>query len=138
MDNIKKQLIIAGIVSFIIIAICIGFIIQEKSKESKVIDLKVYKYYGDVENPDEGYYKECFISTEEQLKINRQVKKVSKIKNKSSITSINGNYKIVVGDSFYAFDNSKDNIMFDGNNQVIRDFKSDIYDIIIKRCNKED
>lgn len=131
----QKEVKISIIVTFLMLVTCgIIILINETKKNNKKVDLKVYKLM-EPEN-EQKYYHECIITTEEMIAINKDIKRTKSLNSKNSIKGrINGNYKIIVNNKTYAFDDES-NIIYVGDQQALYNFKSNMYKTIINRCNQ--
>ena len=131
----KREIYIAFSIGIIMILICIFLFYIGKKDNFNINDIKVYRLYSYEDNEDNHYYKECELSTEDRINISDDLKHSLKI-SKSSLTgvSITGNYKIVIGDDFIAFDNDSDNYFYNGNQNKIYSFESSIYNQVIDYC----
>ncbi len=128
----KLELKIAIAVGVIMILICLFVLTKQNSKKNEVVDLKVYKH---IETEEQKGYVECIISTEELSKINKEMKRVEKLNDSTLLRGkIEGNYKIVVGDNYYAFDELEDKFIFRGSDKEIHAFDGETYEIVVNRC----
>ena len=128
----NMELKIAAVVGVIMILICLVVLSQQHSKKNEVVDLKVYKHFEDEKN--KGYV-ECIITTEELSKINKEMKRVENLNDSTLLKgTIEGKYKIIVGDNFYAFDDIDDKYIFRGSDNQIHSFDGETYEIVINRC----
>lgn len=131
----KKQINIAICVFCIMILICVVVYITETSdKKVEELTIEVYQY-----DEETRTYYPCGVSTEDALTIKKEIQKAKLLteKEQTTITQINGNYKIMYGkndNEFVAFDNKEDNIIFIGNQSNIYNFKSKLYNIVIETC----
>lgn len=128
----RIELKFAIVVAVIMVLVCLIVLTKQNSRKKELVDLKVYKY---IEIDDKKGYVECMITTEELSKINKEMKKVNNLTDSTLLKGgIEGKYKVVVGDKFYAFDSAEDNVIFRGEDSEIHVFKGDTYQIVIDRC----
>ena len=131
----NNEVTIAILVALVMVLFCVILFIGNKSNV-KAEDIVMSVYIYDAER--EGYL-ECPLSTEDKLKINKQLSKVKnkKIEDSISGTKINGDYKIVLNNdnnNFYAFDKKHNNRIFIGDQNRLYPFSSEIYEIVFKTC----
>ena len=139
MEN-NREVKIAIIVGIIMITICLlAFIYYKASTNVEEINIKVYKNYTTEEG--RAYY-ECSISTEDLLTVNNEYKRITNLRNTTSITggSIKGTYMISTGDEYIAFDAEDNNYVYvlANGKQAIYDISSTAYDIVKKACSVMD
>lgn len=131
----NNEVTIAILVALVMVLFCVILFIGNKSNV-KAEDIVMSVYIYDAER--EGYL-ECPLSTEDKLKINKQLSKLKnkKIEDSISGTKINGDYKIVLNNdnkNFYAFDKKHNNRIFIGDQNRLYPFSSEIYEIVFKTC----
>ena len=136
LDN--KNLILGSIavIAVVIVAIVLFFPKNEMAQtDNKLEDVKVYIHHEKTKET-QGYYSECNLSTEDLVKVRNAYNKINKINEESLVTgvSINGDYKVIVNDKFIAFDKKHNNQVYYNDINGIFNYKSDIYDIVIKAC----
>lgn len=134
-DN--KEVKIAIIVGVIMITICLLiFIFHKSSVSTNTVDIKVYKLYDIEGKKDEHEYRSCSVTTEQLLTINKEYKKIKSLKseNKTIGKSINGNYKIMSGEDFIAFDAKDNNYVYRGDIGAIFDYNSSLYEYVKEIC----
>ena len=139
-DN--KNLILGSIAIIVVVLVAlILFLPKDGRNEAKteIDNVKVYIHHEKTEDK-EGYYSECKLSTEDLVKVRNDYDKMHLISMDNLVTnkSINGDYKVVVDDSFIAFDKEHDNTFYLSGNDSLYTYKSDIYDLIIKDCGSLD
>ena len=129
----NNEVTIAILVAVLMVLFCVIIYVVNKNdvKEEDII-MSVFIY----DESREGYL-ECELSTEDKLKINKQLNKLKnkKVEDSLSGTKINGDYKIVLNDDdnlFYAFDKEHKNRIYIGDQNRLYPFSSEIYDIVIK------
>jgi len=133
---LNKEVKIAFAVGGIMLLICtIIILVQNREVKESNVNVKVLKLYKPTENIDDAVYRECHISTEDAIKVNKEFKRaVALNKNKSINKQIEGAYKIIIDDDYIAFDNQTDNIVYNEKGHNLYEFKSDLYEIIINAC----
>lgn len=131
----NNEVTIAILVAVLMVLFCVIIYVVNKNdvKEEDII-MSVFIY----DESREGYL-ECELSTEDKLKINKQLNKLKnkKVEDSLSGTKINGDYKIVLNEDekiFYAFDKEHKNRIYIGDQNRLYPFSSEIYDIVIKTC----
>ena len=128
----RLELKIAAVVGVIMLLICLFVLTKQHAKKNEVVDLKVYKH---IENEQQRGYVECIITTEELSKINKEMKKVENLNDSTLLRgTIEGNYKIVIGDNFYAFDKVDDNFIFRSSDKELHAFEGETFEIVVNRC----
>lgn len=134
----KKEVSIAIAVAVLMILICVViYLVQTNSKTINELNIKVYKLYEVEDGDTEHVYKECRVSTEDQLTLKKEFKRATSISESKAVIgqSINGSYKIVIDDNYIAFDNAEDKLVFDGNKNKLFNLSSSMYEIVINSCN---
>ena len=134
---LSKEIKIAGIVGIIMIIICFIIVMVQSNKKQENIDLKVYKLTAVEGTEDKHVYKQCSLSTEDAIKINKEYKRSKALRNMNQVQgkSINGDYKVIINDDEYvAFDNKEDKVIYIGKENKLYNFSSDIYEIVLKTC----
>jgi len=134
----NKEIKVAIIVGVIMLTICLLVFIFANSNKEEVqnIDLKVYKLYT-LDDADKSYeYRECSISTEDLITINSEYKKIANLQEDKKVTNkqINGNYKIVNGNNFIAFDAGDENLVYRSDLPAIFDYDSSVYELVKNLC----
>lgn len=134
----NNELKIAAIVGILMTLICVIVLMVQNNKKNEIVELNAYKhFYNEEEGEDDrdGYYSECYLTTEDKINIESDLRKVNHLSEDSKVNQvIIGNYKIIINDEFYAFDNAEDNIIYSGKEGKMYKFSSDIYQTIIDRC----
>lgn len=134
----KKEIHIAIGVALLMILICVVIcLVQINSNKANELNIKVYKLYEVEDSETEHVYKECRISTEDQITLKKEFKRATSISESKAVVgrSINGSYKIVIDDNYIAFDNEEDKIVFDGEKNKLFNLSSSMYEIVINSCN---
>lgn len=133
--KVKKEIAIASVVGCIMLLVCVIVIVSQKNID-KPVDLKVYKLYEKEAEGEVGYYSECSIDTEDILKVKKEFNRMNALKDTNILTgkTIKGSYKVVMDGKEIAFDNSTDNIVYNGSKNRIYSFTSEMYEIIINTC----
>lgn len=137
-DN--KNLILGSIAIIAVVLVALILFLPKDGKnetEIKIDDVKVYIHHEKTEEV-EGYYSECVIPTEDLVKIRNEYNKISQLGNDNiaSKKNINGDYKVAVGEYYIAFDKKHDNTVYYNKSNALFEYKSDIYDSIVKYCEK--
>ena len=134
--NTKKEIIIAIVVAILMIAICLIIYLVNTNKNVSAPNVKVYKLYEVEGSEDEHVYKECRISTEDQLTLKKEFKRATKLADSKIVTgkSIMGSYKIIIDDTYIAFDNKEDKIFYNGQKNRLYNLASQMYEIVINTC----
>lgn len=133
----NKEVKIAIIVGIVMLTICLLTFIFYKSSTSKpgTIDIKVYKLYDKEGTEDEHEYRECTLTTDDIVAINTEYRKASRLsENDQAKGQINGNYKIVSGSDYIAFDGDDSNLVYRGSSKRLYNFDSSIYEYVKKVC----
>lgn len=138
MEN-NKEVKIAIIVAVIMLTICLIIFIFHNAQKEEVInlDLKVYKLYELGGEDKEDYeYRPCNISTEDLVSINNDFKKIFNLNedNKEKGKQIKGNYKIVSGENFIAFDAGEENLVYRSDLPAIFKYDTTLYENVAKLC----
>lgn len=133
----NKEVKIAIVVGIIMITICLLAFIFYKSGESKTntIDIKIFKLYDKEGTEDEHEYRECSLTTDERITINSEYRKASKLSDsKKTKGQIKGNYKIMSGENYIAFDGDDSNLVYRSDSKGLYSFDSSIYEYVKKVC----
>jgi len=133
-DNEKK---IALIVAVIMITACLlAFIFTREEEPEVTLDIKVYKHVKSDNEDESGKYVECQIDTSNLSSINAEFKKIMKLNDnyRVSNTQINGDYKIISGTDYIAFDDDDKPYVYRGDTTAIYSYSSNIYDNIVYYC----
>lgn len=133
--KVKKEIAIAIVVGCIMLLVCVIVIVSQKNID-KPVDLKVYKLYEKEAEGEVGYYSECSIDTEDILKVKKEFNRMNALKDTNILTgkTIKGSYKVIMDGKEIAFDNSTDNMVYNGSKNRIYSFTSEMYEIIINTC----
>lgn len=133
--KVKKEIAIAIVVGCIMLLVCVIVIVSQKNID-KPVDLKVYKLYEKEAEGEVGYYSECSIDTEDILKVKKEFNRMNALKDTNILTgkTIKGSYKVIMDGKEIAFDNSADNMVYNGSKNRIYSFTSEMYEIIINTC----
>ncbi len=134
---LSKEIKIAGCVGIAMVLICLIIVMVQNNHKQEDINIKVYKLTAVEGEEDKHVYKQCSLSTEDAIKINKEYKRSKALRNMNQVQgkSINGDYKVVISeDEFVAFDNKEDKIIYIGKENKLYNFSSDIYDIVLNTC----
>ena len=134
---LNKELKVALGVGIAMIVICLVIVMVQSNNKQEDINLKVYKLTAVEGQEDKHVYRQCSVSTEDLLKINKEYKRSKALRDMNQVQgkSINGDYKIIVNeDEYVAFDNAEDKMIYVGKENRLYNFSSDIYEIAIKAC----
>lgn len=131
----KKEITIAVVVGCIMLLTCVIVFVSQRNNETPV-NIKVYKLYESGVEGEVGYYSECSIDTEDLLKVKKEFNRMNALKDANILSgeTIKGSYKVIMDDKFLAFDNSTDNVIYNGSKNRIYKFSSEMYEIIINTC----
>lgn len=136
--NTNKEVKIAISAGIIMITICLLIFIFFKS-ETKVenLDLKVYKLYEKQNDNTKHEYRECKITTDDLIKISKEYKRVKGLSDNDQVIGkkIMGNYKIISGEDYIAFDAEKEDYVYRSDTKRLYTFNSTIYEYIKNICN---
>lgn len=135
-DN--KNLILGSIaiIAVVLVALILFFPRNEvEQTTNKLDDIKVLVHHEKTDEK-EGYYSECNISTENLVKVRNEYDKAIKLTFDASASGvrINGDYKVMVGEDYVAFDKEHNNKIYISDANMMFNFKSTIYDIVINTC----
>lgn len=138
MEN-NKEVKIAIIVGAIMLTICLLVFIFNRAEKQEVtnLDIKVYKLYELGDDSEEKYeYRECKVSTEDLVNINKEFKKIYNIaaEKKTTGKSIKGNYKIVSQNDFIAFDAGEENLVYRNDIPAIFEYDTSLYESVKNIC----
>ncbi len=139
MEN-KKEIKWAIAVGAVMITICLVaiMIVNGQKNNIKDLDIKLYKLNMTGENIQDYTYEECRASTEMLIGIDSEFQKAFKLEDKDKVTGqqILGQYKIVAGDNFIAFDNNEEGVatFYRSDTRSLYEMKSRIYDLVMKAC----
>lgn len=134
-EDMNKELKIALIVGIIMITVCIVSVVIYKSNSNvETLDIVVYKLNKDGDDTSDYTYEKCSIATEDLITINKAYQKMLNVGDANKLTgsTIYGNYKIVSGDNFVAFDDS--GIFYNSETGSLYRYSSSVYDTIISAC----
>lgn len=139
MEN-NKEIKIAIIVGLIMVTCCIiAFIFYKASTRVENIDVKVYKSHVIDATENKREYRECVITTDILLAINKEYKRAMRLNDDQRVIGkqINGTYKLISGDTYIAFDFDEDTpYVYRGDTKKMYYFKSDIYKQVAEVCTK--
>ena len=129
-DN--KEIKIAAVVAALMIIICVGIILINKTN-NKEIDLQVYK---NVEMDGKRGYIPCEVPDTILMEINDEFNKAKKLSTskEAEVEQITGTYKLISGKTSFAFDNSEDNKIYNIEKNKLYNFDSTIYNLVISVC----
>jgi len=136
----NREVKIAIVVGLIMLTAClVAFIIyKEKTKPTLDLDLKVYKHV--MTSAKEGTYYECRIETTELAKMNVEFLKIMNLKDSKMLepsidNTINGDYKVVSGSNYIAFDsNNTKNLVYRNDTTGLYRQETNLYENIEKAC----
>lgn len=134
----NREIKIAIIVGAIMLTLCLVIFIFTKSDvEVEDMNLKVYKLY-QKEDGEGNEYRQCKIPTDELMSIYKQYKRAVNLKEDKQITGqINGNYKLISGENYIAFDAEQFDYIYRSDTGRLYTFSSTIYDLVKEACNEE-
>ena len=135
--NTHNELIIAGVVVLIMVAVIIFVVgVNNSKKDKNTNDLKVYVFKPNPGSKYEGVYNECNLTDSEYNIIYNAYMDARKLDGASRIPDheFTGNYKIINGDEFIAFDGDED-YFYSSRLNILLSFKSDLYKTVIEACN---
>ena len=139
MEN-NKEIKIAIIVALIMITCCIiAFIFYKAATKTEKIDVKVYKSHIIEGTENKTEYRECVISTDILLAINREYKRAMRLSDDQRVIGeqITGTYKLISGDNYIAFDFNEDKpFVYRGDTKKMYYFTSNIYKQVAEACTK--
>lgn len=130
--NNKRELKIAAVVGALMIIIClIIFISTQETK--KTPSVQVYK---NVELNGQRGYIPCEVPNSILLEISSEIQKAKQLTsaNEVEMNRINGTYKIVLGNTSFAFDDSESKKIYSIENNKLYNFESTIYSLVITMC----
>lgn len=135
----NKEVKIAIAVAIIMITFCLIVFLFNKADKQEVtnLDLKVYKLYELDDDSEEEYeYRQCSISTEDLITINKEAKRIFNLdEDKKTIgKSIKGNYKIIIDDKYIAFDADDKDLVYRSDLPAIFEFDSTLYKTVKELC----
>lgn len=140
MDN--KNLII-GSIAIIVVTLFALVLFLPKNKNissSSNISLDDVAVYRHIEKTADtaGYYEPCSLSTEDLVKVRNEFAKIYDVRDSDVVyeQTINGDYKVVVGDEYIAFDKNNNGVMYLGTVNALFKVDSTMYDIVIKSCER--
>ena len=85
----NKEIKIAIIVAILMVFICfLIFMYQKNSTNPETIDIKIYKSHAVEGKEDEHVYRECSLSTEDAIKINKEFIKAYNLKDSSKSSTL--------------------------------------------------
>ncbi len=137
----NNEIKIAIVVAIIMItAILIAIIFSKEEKVTNSIDLKVYKLYTIDEKEEKRVYRECHITTDDVIELYKEYHKISSLPDSRKVTNekINGDYKIVSGSEFIAFDGKTTNRVYRSDSTAIYNFRTTLYDKVVELCTKSE
>jgi hypothetical protein len=135
----NREVKIAIIVGLIMITGCIvAFIISRNNNNPEItLDLHIYKHLGDTDK-NTGRYYECIIATDELPKINNDFKRIMNLKDGSKVQSfeanIDGDYKIVSGTNFIAFDANGSYYVYRSDTTAVYNYPTGMYEDVASAC----
>ncbi len=134
-NNEIKIAIVVGIIMITVILIAVIYSKQEAATNS--IDLKIVKLYEVEGSPDQHIYRECHATTDDVIKLYKEYRKIQYLKNEDKVTGerITGNYKVINGDEYIAFD-GKTNRVYRSDSASLYLFNSSLYSDVVELCEK--
>lgn len=135
----NREIKIAIIVGIIMLTVClVVFIFSKSDVEVEDMNLQVYKLY-EKEDGSGNEYRQCHIPTDELVSIYNQYKRAVNLKEDKQIKGqINGNYKLISGENFIAFDAEQYDYVYRSDTQQLYSFNSTIYDLVKEACNSDE
>ena len=140
MDN--KNLIIGSIAIIVVTLFALVIFLPKDKNVStasniKLDEVEVFKHVEKTSDAD-GYYSPCSLSTEDLVKVRNEFDKIYDVRDSDVVYEqrINGDYKVVVGDEYVAFDKNNNGIMYLGTINALFKVDSTMYDIVIKSCER--
>ena len=139
MKNNREVKIAIGL-GIIMITVCLVAIMIAKSGNTKAeeIDLKVYKLNTSAAEMKDYYYEECKIATDDLVRINKEYKKTYKLEDKDKITGtkIMGEYKLMQGKNYIAFDKSDEKTfsLYRSDTSSLYEYESILNKLVVKAC----
>lgn len=129
----NKELKIAAIVGAIMIIICI-LMISIFSNDYDKADIAVYK---NMEINGQRGYVPCTVPETVLKEIYVEFKKTKALDEDDLVDQdrINGDYKIISGEKFIAFDKESNNTVYISEENKLYTFESSIYENVINTCN---
>ncbi len=135
----SKNLIMGSIAIIVVVILGVLIFLPKNGANAVSVDLSDVEVFVHKEKTEEteGYYYPCSLSTEDLIKVKNEFTKAYKVNEESIVTgkSINGDYKVVVGEKFIAFDKENEGIMYLGSLNNLYSVESGLYNIVIKACN---
>lgn len=139
----KKELIVAGVVGIIMILICLFVVFCPKIKNN-ASDIKVYKLVAregvnledeNLSSEEKYVYIECNVSPEDKISAKKDLKKISNFKMENSKPEpVKGNYKVVLGDDFFAFDSKDSSQVYSSKTNRVYNYYTKTYSKLVKAC----
>lgn len=139
-DNANLEIKIAIIVAIIMATvILIAVIFTKQETATNTVDLHVYKLYSVEGSEDEHVYRECNITTDDVIKLYAEYRKIKKLPDSYKLTgkTINGDYKIISGNEFIAFDKGGSRV-YRSDTTAIYAFNSTIYQNAVDMCTQSE
>lgn len=139
--EVKAAIIVAIIM---VTAILIAIIFTKEETATNTIDLHVYKLYDVEGSKDQHVYRECSMTTDDLIKLYSEYRKITKLSDtyRRSGETINGDYKIVSGNEFIAFDSPENsensNKVYRSDNTAIYMYNSNIYKLAEDLCTQSE
>ena len=137
-NNEIKWAVAIGVV---MITICvIAFMVANRDKkEVENLDIQIYKLQKNGDDIKNYTYKECKLSTEDLVTVNREFNRIYKLEDKDKVTGakILGEYKIVKDSLFVAFDITEDDdkVVYRSDTTSLYEFNSSLYQLLEEKCN---
>lgn len=135
--NTNKEVKVAIAVGVIMITACLLiFIFNSAENNVEEINLGVYKLYEIEGKEGEHEYRKCRITTDELIYINKEYKKAFKLNEDDRVIGkqITGNYKLLVGDDYIAFDADDNTYVYRSDTKYLYEFNSDVQEYVKKTC----
>lgn len=136
-NNEIKIAIAVGVI--MITAILIAIIYSKQEAATNSIDLKILKLYEVEGSKDQHVYRECHVTTDDVINLYKEYRKIEKLTNSNKVTGerITGNYKVIKGDEYIAFDGGT-NRVYKSDSKAIYMFDSSIYKDVVELCTKSE
>ena len=131
--EIKIAIVIAIIMATVIL---VAIIFTKEETATNTIDLHIYKLYEVEGSNDQHVYRECNITTDDVIKLYGEYRKIKNLPDsyKKNGESINGDYKIVSGNDYIAFDAKNEGRVYRSDSTAIYGYNSSIYESAVELC----
>ena len=128
-----------GVGVIMLTAILIAIIYSKQEVATNSIDLKIYKLYEVEGKKDQHVYRECHVTTDDVIELYKEYRKIAKLSKDDIVKGegITGNYKIINGDDYIAFDGNS-NRVYRSDSASLYAFNSSIYKDVVELCTKSE